>query len=139
MLSILIVFVCLSGQAQYNNEIQIEQILHTDTTSIGQKIVYPHSAQPEIVIKKITLKPGMSTGWHKHEIPVFAYVLKGTLTIELENKKIMQFHENSSFAEVFNTFHNGENKGNDDVVLIAFFMSEKGENLSVAKKETEGK
>jgi quercetin dioxygenase-like cupin family protein len=127
------VFAGIAVNAQYNNAIQIEQVLKTDTTTIGQKISYPHSAQAEVIIKKITLKPGQSTGWHKHEIPVFAYVQKGTLTIELENKAVMQFPENSSFAEVLNTFHNGENRGDKEVVLIAFFMSEKGKSLSIPK------
>jgi quercetin dioxygenase-like cupin family protein len=86
-----------------------------------------------LIIKKRTLKPGQSTGWHKHEIPVFAYVQKGTLTIELENKTVMQFPENSLFVEVLKTFHNGENRGDKEVVLFAFFMSEKGKSLFISK------
>jgi quercetin dioxygenase-like cupin family protein len=123
--------ICFAASAQYNKGVILEPVLKTDTTSIGQKIVYPNFANDEVSIVKVTIPPGKSTGWHKHTFPVFAYVLKGTLTVEIEGKKIVRFAENSSFSEVINTLHNGENKGNEDVVLIAFFMGEKGKPLSV--------
>jgi quercetin dioxygenase-like cupin family protein len=120
--------------AQYNKDVVVEPLLKTDTTSIGQKISYPHVQDAEVTILKVTIPPGKSTGWHKHEFPVFAYVLKGTLTVELENGKIIQLPENSSFSEVIDTFHNGINKGTENVVLIAFYMGEKGKPLSIHKE-----
>ena len=123
--------ICLTAKSQYNKGVVLESVLKTDTTSIGQKIVYPTFANDEVSIVKVTLPPGKSTGWHKHFFPVFAYVLKGTLTVEVENKKTLQFPVNSSFSEVINTLHNGVNNGNEDVVLIAFFMGEKDKPLSV--------
>lgn len=130
-LIIVLVCICVSAKSQYNNGVVLEAVLKTDTTSIGQKIVYPTFANDEVSIIKVTLPPGKSTGWHKHFFPVFAYVLKGTLTVEVENKKTLQFPVNSSFSEVINTLHNGVNNGNEDVVLIAFFMGEKDKPLSV--------
>lgn len=128
---ILLTCICLTAKSQYNKGVVLETVLKTDTTSIGQKIVYPAFANDEVSIIKVTLPPGKSTGWHKHFFPVFAYVLKGTLTVEVENKKTLQFPVNSSFSEVINTLHNGVNNGNEDVVLIAFFMGEKDKPLSV--------
>ena len=128
---IVLTCICLSAKSQYNKGVVLETVLKTDTTSIGQKIVYPTFANDEVSIVKVTLPPGKSTGWHKHFFPVFAYVLKGTLTVEVENKKTLQFPVNSSFSEVINTLHNGVNNGSEDVVLIAFFMGEKDKPLSV--------
>ncbi|MBP7612677.1 MAG: cupin domain-containing protein [Paludibacter sp.] len=128
---IILTCICLTAKSQYNKGVVLESVLKTDTTSIGQKIVYPTFANDEVSIVKVTLPPGKSTGWHKHFFPVFAYVLKGTLTVEVENKKTLQFPVNSSFSEVINTLHNGVNNGNEDVVLIAFFMGEKDKPLSV--------
>jgi quercetin dioxygenase-like cupin family protein len=125
--------ICFVLKAQYNNEIKVEPLLKTDTTSIGQKIVYPNFQSDEVTIAKVTIPPGKSTGWHKHTIPVFAYVLKGNLTIELENNQTKQFPENTTFSEVINTYHNGINNGKEDVVLIAFYMGEKGKPLSIPK------
>lgn len=130
-LIIVLVCICLTAKSQYNKGVVLETVLKTDTTSIGQKIVYPTFANDEVSIVKVTLPPGKSTGWHKHFFPVFAYVLKGTLTVEVKNKKSLQFPVNSSFSEVINTLHNGVNNGNEDVILIAFFMGEKDKPLSV--------
>ena len=133
-LTIIAVCFCFFVKAQYNNGVKVEPLLKTDTTSIGQKIVYPNFQTDEVTIAKVTIPPGKSTGWHKHTIPVFAYVLKGNLTVELENNRIKQFPEYSSFSEMINAFHNGINNGKEDVVLIAFYMGEKGKPLSIPKK-----
>jgi quercetin dioxygenase-like cupin family protein len=129
--TLLALLICLGGYAQYNKGVVLETILKTDTTSIGQKIVYPNFENDEVSIVKVIIPPGKSTGWHKHVFPVFAYVLQGTLTVDVENHKTMQYPANSSFSEVINTLHNGMNNGKDDVILIAFFMGEKGKSLSV--------
>ena len=122
---------CLGANAQYNQGVVLKPLLKTDTTSIGQKIVYPDFASDEVSIVKVIIPPGKSTGWHNHVFPVFAYVIQGTLTIEVENHKTMQFQAGTSFPEVINTLHNGINNGKEDVILIAFFMGEKGKPLSV--------
>lgn len=133
MIYIIILIICLVGgiRSEYNRDVVIQQILKTDTTSIGQKISYPQFQNCEVTIAKVIIPPGKSTGWHKHSFPVFAYILKGTLTVALTNGQILQFSENSSFAEVINTFHNGKNNGNEDVVLLAFYMGEKNKPLSI--------
>ena len=131
--TIIAVFIFLSGKSQYSTDVIVEPILRTDTTTLGQGYIYPDSQKDQITISKITIQPGKSTGWHKHEFPVFAYVIKGNLTVELENHKFMEFRENSSFSEVINTFHNGVNNGKREVVLIAFYLGEKGKALSVLK------
>ena len=123
------------AKSQYSKDIVVEPILKTDTTSIGQKIIYPNFQNGEVSIVKVIIPPGKSTGWHKHDFPVFAYVLQGSLTVEIENKKTLQFKENTSFAEVINTFHNGTNNGDVDVVLMAIYMGEKGKDLSIRKSE----
>jgi quercetin dioxygenase-like cupin family protein len=130
------VFIFLAGAfatAEYNKEVQLTQVLKTDKTTIGQSFKYPNSKKDEVTVMKVAIPPGKETGWHKHTFPVFAYVEKGNLTIEIDNAKTMQFSEGSSFAEVINTYHNGKNTGVDDVSLIAFFLGEKGKPLSVKK------
>ena len=100
---------------------------------MGQGFVYPDTDNDEITISRITIQPGESTGWHKHDLPVFAYVLKGNLTVEMEDGQQMNFPENSTFAEVINTYHNGYNLGDTPVILLAFYLGEKGKPLSVIK------
>ena len=134
----LLFLVCFfhQGEAQqYNNDLIIEQILKSDTTSIGQKIIFPSVPNEEVTMLKITIPPGKTTGWHEHDFPVFAYVLKGKLTVEFENGKTSKFSENTSFAEVVHTIHRGINRENTDLVLLAFYLGEKGKALSVKKEK----
>ena len=133
ILAFALVLLSTGAQSQYSRDVIVETILKTDTTIIGQRIVYPSFMHDEVAISKVTIPPGKSTGWHKHKFPVFAYVMQGTLTVEVENHGSVQFTEHSSFSEVIDTFHNGVNKGNENVVLLAFFMGEKGTPLSVRK------
>lgn len=131
---IVVFFVVFSVGAQYKNDIVIEPVLKTDTTTIGQKIVYPQVQNAEVTMSRITIPVGKSTGWHKHDYPVFAYVLKGVLTVEIENNKSVQYGENSTIAEVMNTFHNGINNGKEEVILIAIYLGEKAKSLSTRKE-----
>jgi quercetin dioxygenase-like cupin family protein len=131
LLALLFVIFTAGLYAQYDSKITIETLLKTDTTSIGQKINYPLTQHPEVSICKITIPPGASTGWHLHNFPVFAYVEKGTLTVESENGKKLQFNEGQSFSEMIGLKHNGINNGTEDVVLFAVFMGEKNKPLSV--------
>ncbi len=126
-----VLFICCSLAAQYNKEIVLETILKTDTNSIGQKIEYPNFVNDEVSILRVTIPPGKSTGWHKHTFPVFAYMIQGELTVEIQDRKSQTYSVNTSFSEVINTLHNGINNGKEPVVLIAFFMGEKGKPLSV--------
>ncbi len=130
---LIIVFIgaYLLVNAQYNTGIKLEPLLKTDSTSIGQKIQYPSFANAEVSIYKITIPAGTSTGWHFHTFPVFAFVEKGTLTVEVKGHKTLTFSQGQSFSEVINILHNGTNHGTEDVVLFAVFLGEKGKPLSV--------
>ncbi|MEI7829386.1 MAG: cupin domain-containing protein [Prolixibacteraceae bacterium] len=135
LISLLLLMLFFQGKAQYKNDLEIEQILKSDTTSIGQKIRYPNFQNEEVTMLKITIPSGKTTGWHEHNIPVFAYVLKGTLTVEFEGNRVVQFKENSSFAEVIHTQHRGINNEKEDLVLLAFYLGEKGKPLSIMKEK----
>lgn len=121
------------AQNGYNPGVKVETLLKTDSTAIGQKIVFPNSLNDEVTIAKVTLPPGASTGWHKHTRPVFAVVVSGVLKVRLGNGKVNQFAPNSTFAEVIDTYHEGFNDSQEDIVLIAFYLGEKGQPLSSVK------
>jgi quercetin dioxygenase-like cupin family protein len=113
-----------------NPEIQFEILLKTEVTSVGQKITYPTNADAEITIMRVIVPPGQSTGWHQHQYPAFGYILKGSLTIELPDGELLSYCQNTAVSEVVHLSHNGINNGDEDVVLIAFFMGEKDQPLS---------
>ena len=123
------------ARAQYANGIVVEKLLTTDTTAVGQKIMYPCFGEPEVTMLKITIPPGKSTGWHKHSFPVFSYIIQGTLTVELENHRVIQCKENTTYAEMVNTYHNGSNREDSDLVVIAIYLGVKREMLSIPNNE----
>jgi quercetin dioxygenase-like cupin family protein len=121
-------------RAQYSNEIKIEKLLKTDSTEAGQHISYPHITDEEVTMLKVTIPPGKSTGWHKHLYPVFAYVLQGTLTVQMDNNRKARFKKNSSVAESINKYHTGMNERKEPLVLIAFYMGEKDKPVAIKKE-----
>ena len=116
---------------QYNTEISIQTLLKSDTTYSGQKISYPQLPDNETTILKIIIPPGKTTGWHKHPYPVYAVVLQGTLTVEVEGKQPSLLKANEASSEVINTTHRGTNNGKEDVVLVAFYLGGKGKALVI--------
>jgi quercetin dioxygenase-like cupin family protein len=131
---LLLISLSCYAQDSYNSGISVELLLKTDTTAIGQKITFPQSLTDEVTIAKVTLPPGASTGWHKHIRPVFAYVVSGVLKVRLENGIVNQFKPNTTFAEVVDTYHEGFNDSTEDVVLIAFYLGQKDQPLSISKQ-----
>ena len=67
----------------------------------------------------------------EHEIPVFAYVIEGTLTVEDEKGNARMYAKDSVISEMHDVYHNGLNKGEDNVVLVAIYLGGKGVRLSV--------
>ena len=124
----------LSANAQYNDKLIIEKLMQSDSDSMGQKISYPDVKDAKITMMKITFPPGETTGWHKHNIPVFSYILKGTLTVQTEDNKIIEYKENTSFAESYNIYHKGTNNGKTDLVVLAIYLGGDKEELSVKKE-----
>lgn len=116
---------------QYNGKLKIEKMLKSEVNSMGQKIVYPQVKDAEVTMMKITFSPGETTGWHKHDIPVFSYIIKGTLTVETEDHKITEFKENSCFAESYNIYHKGTNKGETDLVVFVIYLGGDRKDLSI--------
>lgn len=130
-------FAWFSVNAQYPAQVIVEPLLKTDTTSAGQKIIYPDFENPEVSILKIRLKPGNSTGWHRHDIPLFAYIMQGTLTVETDDGKLLQFEAGTAVSEVIGQYHQGMNRGKEELILIAFYLGGKGKPLSVPKETPE--
>lgn len=116
---------------EYSGKLKIEKMLESDVNSMGQKIVYPQFNTATVTMMKITFPPGETTGWHKHEIPVFSYIISGTLTVETEDHKITEFKENSCFAESYNIYHKGTNKGTEDLVIFVIYLGGDGKELSI--------
>ena len=122
---------------EYAKAIVVTPLLKTSTTASGQAIEYPKTTSPEVRVLLVEIPPGAETGWHKHPMPCYAYILSGSVTVELENGKRTTFGAGQAFAETVNTLHNGRNTGTTPVRIVMTATSEKGAPTTEAvKRET---
>ncbi len=133
ILSMFLTCTAFVAEAQYANSLTVEPLLKTDTTSIGQPIAYPQVGRAEVTVLKITMPPGSNTGWHKHDIPLFAYVVQGELTVTREQHEPRVFRGGEAVAEMTDVYHEGANLGEEDVVLIAFYLGGDDKPLAIPR------
>jgi quercetin dioxygenase-like cupin family protein len=119
------------AEGGYTGNIQVRRLLKTDTISIGQAVAYPDIDSADVTAIKVIISPGGETGWHRHPVPGYGYILTGVLTLEAEGGKTFEFRPGDAFAEVVKARHNGRNLGKEPVKLIAFFTGEKGKAFTV--------
>ena len=109
------------AQAQANDSYPpLSVLLSSSVSTIGQNISYP-VGPAKITAAIVTMQPGQKTGWHKHEVPLFAYIMEGQLSVDYGSAGVKIYHAGDSFIEAFSTEHNGENTGREIVRIMAVF------------------
>ncbi len=122
----LLLIVPSAFSADYSSGVTAKVLTKTTVTGNGQKISYPQTDRAEVTAMTVELAPGAETGWHKHPVPVYAYVVSGNLTVELEDRKQLAFKAGDAIIEVVNTLHNGRNSGSEPVKLAVFYLGAEG-------------
>ena len=115
----------------YDSGVKATLILKTTTTTGNYPVKYLITESPEITAMKVEIKPGAETGWHSHPVPLYAYMLQGNLTVEVEGGKTYNFTAGDAIIEVVNIPHNGKNTGTIPAVLIAFYTGQTGTRNTV--------
>ena len=105
---------------------KVTVIKKATTTAGGKKMEYLKTDHPEVTALLVEIPPGGETGWHLHPVPVYAYVLSGTITVEMENGEKHDYEEGEAIFEAVNEAHNGKNLGEIPVKLIVFYTGEEG-------------
>lgn len=114
--------------------VKVDKLLVSSTTYTGKPLAYNKSDSPEVTAIVVHIPPGGSTGWHKHPIPVYAYMLDGELTISMTDGSSYLFRKGEVILEVLNTLHNGVNKGDKEATLMVFYSGTAGQP-NVVKEE----
>jgi len=108
-------------------------LLRTDTSWNGAPIQPQTIAHPEVTLVRIKIPPKKSLPIHQHTMINVAYVVSGTLCVKTESGKTIILKKGDSINEVVDTWHHGENIGDDEVELLVFYVGEKGTPLSKLK------
>lgn len=101
------------------------------TTVLDQALAYPTSGQAEVSSSIITLRPGQRTGLHRHDAPMYAYVLSGAVTVTYETGVTKTFTKGQALLEAVGTAHEGANRGKTDCRLLVVNMGAEGTANSV--------
>ena len=110
----------------------VELLKLQETTILDQRIEYPKKKQARITSDIAVLEPGQETGWRRYNVPVYVYVMEGTLTVEYETAVTRDFAAGTAFVQATGTDFNGINKGESPVRLLQVFMGVKGtKNIAV--------
>ena len=105
--------------------VKLTPVLEATTTITGQPIRFPQGDN-QITAILAEVAPGGQVGRHMHPLPLFVYMLEGTLSIEMEGHGTHTFSAGQGFAEVTNTWHNGRNLGDKPVRFLIVFSGQKG-------------
>lgn len=114
----------------YDSGVTVRTLLKTTAASDGQHLEYLKTENPEVTAAIVEIAPGAETGWHLHKVPVYAYVLEGTLQVMIGAGKAYTFEKGQVIIEVQNTAHNGKNIGKDLVKLVVFYTGEEGKPIA---------
>lgn len=98
----------------------LEVLLSSAQSSLGQDLHYP-AGKPVITAAIVTLMPGESTGEHRHDVPMFAMILDGEITVDYGQDGRKVFGQGDAMIEAFQSYHNGINTGSDPVRILAVF------------------
>ena len=122
---------CATGGEKGNlgyspNGVTATTVLKTDVTSDGTAISYPKADRPVVTAATVDFPPGAETGWHLHPVPVYAWVVAGSITVELEGGSAKTYSAGEAFVEAVGKRHNGRNTGSVPGRLLVYYMGAEG-------------
>ena len=100
---------------------------------VKRTVLQKHDLRPpgfEGVMAQVDIPVGGREGRHTHPAEVFAYVVEGTLTFDVEGHPTATFRAGDSFFIEAGKVHEGINRSDTPVKLIAVFATEKGKPLT---------
>ncbi|HKW45819.1 MAG TPA: cupin domain-containing protein [Gemmatimonadaceae bacterium] len=87
----------------------------------------PRDSAQEIRVITAIFHPGDKTVFHTHRRPVTVYVLEGTFTLEMEDRKPAVVHAGEAFVEPPNVRMTGHNhSATEKTRVVVFYVSEPG-------------
>ena len=117
--------------------IKTTELICTSQSRDGAMLPDFPQGQPELRVIRLDFPIGAKTGWHHHTVVNYGIVQQGDLTIVCQDGSERTFHEGEPLVEVIGTIHRGENRGKKSVVLVMFYYSEPGAEITIQHPELE--
>lgn len=104
-------------------------VFKASTTMTGQKMDYLKTDKPEVTVSLIEIEPGGEIGRHMHPVVSgYVHVLKGAVTVEMDDGTRHDFTAGKGFLEALNTWHNAKNLGKTPAKLLVVWFGEEGKS-----------
>ncbi len=102
-------------------------------TILEQTITYPMETPAQVSSVIVRLQPGEETGFHRHDAPLYVYVLSGEVTVDYGDDGVKKYPAGSSFVEAIGTYHNGRNRGDVPVEILTVSIGAEGVENTVLR------
>ena len=83
-----------------------EKLLETSTDIFGAPIRYP-AGTAHVTSYMLTMVPGQKTGWHRHDVPLYAHILSGAIEVDYGDGVQKTYRAGDTFMESMERWHNG--------------------------------
>jgi quercetin dioxygenase-like cupin family protein len=114
--------------------VAVAPVLSTTSTAAGQPIRLP-AKNVEVVVSTYDIARGAKLPVHKHPFARYAYVLTGTLRVTNgETGAATDYRAGQFIVEMLDTWHFGENVGNEPVRLVVIDQVEAGQSNTILQK-----
>ena len=80
----------------------------------------------EVVQALAEIQPGAESGRHTHPGEEVAYIIEGTITLEIQGKPAVTKKAGEGFVIAPGTIHNAKNAGSSQAKVLATYIIEKG-------------
>ncbi len=119
---------CVSPLAaqEVSYESLVAPLISAATTATGEPLSYPTATPAKVTAVVVTVPPGGETGWHTHPVPLFAYILEGTLVVSYGRLGDRTYRAGEGLLEAMGDPHNGRNLGAGPVRILAVYLGAEG-------------
>ena len=116
-------------------ELKTKLLLSSQRFNILERpIVYPTQQPAEVSSVIRVLQPAEETGWHKHMVPLHAYIFQGEMNVEYDNSVVHTVSKGDAFVGVTDVWHNTTNTSNKPAVVFVVFMGAEGLENTINKE-----
>src|SRR4030042_3389414 len=109
---------------------KVQPVLAPAKTVMEENLVQPDGSPLHITSTIVTIDPGEETGWHKHGVPLYIYILSGEVTVDYGEKGTRTFGPGGSFMEAMAHWARRTHRGKEPVRILCVYMgSDKAQNV----------
>ena len=102
-----------------------EILLDAYADTVGAPVRYP-AGRAHVLSLVLTMVPGQETGWHRHDVPLYARMLDGEIEVDYGAGTAKRYRAGETFLEAMDRYHNGRVVGDATVRILIVFMGADG-------------